>query len=79
MFCENCGKKLPEKAVFCVNCGEKVQLPKRKESKTVDFAKDAPAQESNKGVQSEIPIYLENRIQQSVPKQPKKLCPYFRR
>lgn len=23
MFCENCGKKLPEGAVFCTNCGEK--------------------------------------------------------
>ncbi|MDE7424229.1 MAG: zinc-ribbon domain-containing protein [Lachnospiraceae bacterium] len=77
MFCENCGKKLPEKAAFCVNCGEKVQLPKRKESKTVDFAKDAPAQETNKGVQPEIPVYPENRIQQSVPKQPKKPMSVF--
>lgn len=63
MFCENCGKKIPEGAVFCVNCGTKIQLPKKMETNSTDFTKSMPDAVQGRQMKSEGTVQPEKGMQ----------------
>lgn len=85
MFCENCGKKIPEGAAFCVNCGAKIQLSKKMESNNINLAEPVPQARTGKEMplkkgiqqqkrmqQAEMPRYPREMVQQSAYKKTKK-------
>ncbi|URN83219.1 zinc-ribbon domain-containing protein [Acetobacterium wieringae] len=45
MFCENCGKQIPDDAAFCTHCGAK-QLGKSASSQSVSSTQSAATDQS---------------------------------